>query len=177
MRKPLSEETKAFILEWLEYRSTTGTLHWKKRRSSTAMPGSVAGAQKSTGYWCVSINRRKIMSHRIVWFLVHGEDPKELDHADGDKSNNRIENLRACNRSQNMVNTQRLPGSTGVVGLQRAKHKGKPCYRVGVTVGGKRIRKRFGLHRRQEAIDWLKSMRAKHYGDFLPSRHLGTSER
>ena len=43
--------------------------------------------------------------HRAVWLYTYGELPKELDHIDGDPTNNRISNLRAVTRSENMLNS------------------------------------------------------------------------
>ena len=46
-----------------------------------------------------------IAAHRVAWLLFFGEFPKnELDHINRDKLDNRIENLRECNSSQNAAN-------------------------------------------------------------------------
>jgi hypothetical protein len=45
-----------------------------------------------------------IYLHRAVFLYRHGVLPATIDHADGDTTNNRIENLRACTPAQNQYN-------------------------------------------------------------------------
>lgn len=62
--------------------------------------GDIAGSKnKLTGYWQY-INKA---CHRIVYALVHGECPEQLtvDHIDGNKSNNSIDNLQLLSRGDN----------------------------------------------------------------------------
>lgn len=42
--------------------------------------------------------------HHIIWFLNTGELTDEIDHKDGNPSNNNIDNLRKCTHKQNMAN-------------------------------------------------------------------------
>lgn len=61
---------------------------------------------KSHGYRVVKINQRSYLAHRIIWKFVTGEDPGEfdIDHIDGDRTNNKWINLRLATRSQNCFN-------------------------------------------------------------------------
>ena len=43
--------------------------------------------------------------HHAVWLYNYGDLPEILDHIDGDPTNNRISNLRAVTRSENMLNS------------------------------------------------------------------------
>jgi hypothetical protein len=44
--------------------------------------------------------------HRIVWALIHGRWPQELDHWDGDPTHNRVSNLREVTHAENNQNTK-----------------------------------------------------------------------
>lgn len=68
--------------------------------------GTVPGHQSSDGYWSVKIDDRSYSLHRIVWAVANGQDPGEMqiDHIDGNRSNNRPENLRLATPSQNAAN-------------------------------------------------------------------------
>lgn len=58
------------------------------------------------GYERISCGSTSVMTHRLAWFLYHGEWPDKLvDHIDQDKLNNRIENLRLADARENALNT------------------------------------------------------------------------
>lgn len=81
--------------------------------------GRIAGAPDGDGYWMVSVGGRAFRSHRIVFQLAHGFPPPcVIDHFDGNKSNNKIDNLRSVTKSINSRNAQRqdlnLANKTGI---------------------------------------------------------------
>ena len=56
----------------------------------------------------------------------YGYFPEFVDHIDGDKENNKIENLRGCTRCENSQNTRiRSHNTSGVKGVYRNKIKNK----------------------------------------------------
>ena len=58
------------------------------------------------------------MAHRVIWKMVHDEEPEEIDHIDGNPSNNRLDNLRAVDRITNLRNMRRSKANTsGVTGV------------------------------------------------------------
>ena len=59
-----------------------------------------------------SAQPKQIKSHRMIFYLVNGHLPSEIDHIDGDKSNNHPANLRAATRSQNSANKLSHQGSS-----------------------------------------------------------------
>jgi hypothetical protein len=91
------------------YDPETGRLTW------LALPdacrrikvGDEAGSVSRGGYRIVIIGRRSFKVHRIVWKMMTGYDPTDqIDHADGDRANNRWSNLREATNGQNRHNTK-----------------------------------------------------------------------
>jgi len=68
------------------------------------------------GWKKIQINGKTMLQHRVAWFLVYGFWPKEIDHINQDKADNRLINLRACTRSINSLN--RGPRSDNKTGHQ-----------------------------------------------------------
>lgn len=59
----------------------------------------------SHGYLSIYIDGRNYKAHRLAWLYVYGIWPMyEIDHINGERADNRIENLREATRSQNMQN-------------------------------------------------------------------------
>lgn len=78
-----------------------------------AKKGSVAGTIDSKGHRQVCIDGKKYLAHRLVWFYHNGEWPDgDIDHINGIRDDNRIENLRKCSRQQNMFNRKSTTNST-----------------------------------------------------------------
>jgi len=73
--------------------------------------GQVLGYPDRLGYVKLAFNGKWVMAHRLAWRLTYGAWPEgEIDHINGDPSDNRICNLRVCTRSQNVMNTRRGNG-------------------------------------------------------------------
>jgi hypothetical protein len=74
--------------------------------SSIAKAGECKITINNCGYHMVSALGGPVGLHRIVWILANGPIPSgmEIDHINGDKSDNRISNLRICTPIQNGQN-------------------------------------------------------------------------
>ena len=118
--------TKEFILEMLEYIPSTGMLLQKKPRPKIKV-GSIAGVITPKGYRYIQLQGRKYAAHRLVWLLEHGKFPSLfIDHIDGNRLNNRIENLREATACQNSYNrgaqANNRSGEKGVHWKKQIKH-------------------------------------------------------
>ena len=115
----------------LYYESETGEVRWVKSRGSKKA-GSKAGSLNQNGYLIVQVNKRLCYLHRLAWVLYHREEltPDEIiDHIDGDKTNNRIDNLRKVTHSENNLNRTYKPNISGFRGVSYNKN-GKKKFQV-----------------------------------------------
>lgn len=97
------------LREFLSYDQETGVFTWKKRTGGTATKGVIAGNIHGSGYIVISFKERNIRAHRLAWLFVHGDPGNcEIDHINGNRTDNRISNLRAVPRT---INQQNLRGA------------------------------------------------------------------
>ena len=112
------------LKEALDYDPETGVFTWAGRKQGRKV-GSRAGHTKSFSrlgheYISISVNNRKYLAHRLAWLWMTGSFPPpglEVDHADGDGTNNRWENLRLATRSQNLHNAVSRKNKAGMKGV------------------------------------------------------------
>lgn len=81
---------------------------------------------KSSGYKRVRYQGKWLLSHRVIWEMFNGSFNHNIDHKNGDKLDNRIENLRPCNQSQNTINSSiRSDNTSGYKGVTWSKAANK----------------------------------------------------
>lgn len=85
--------------------------------------GDVLGSVNDKGYLKGSVNQRLYRVHRLVFLYFHGFMPTQVDHIDGNRQNNRIENLREATSAQNNQNRMATGASKikGVVWHKQSK--------------------------------------------------------
>ena len=99
---------------------------------------TAAGSKRKDGYFEVQIDGRKYLAHRVIYLLAHGTLPQFIDHINGDRSDNRIDNLRDATRSQNGRNCHRRKDSkSGVKGVSWYGEKKKWVVRLYVDGSNK----------------------------------------
>jgi hypothetical protein len=117
--------TQQQALDLFSYDPATGELHWRYSHNK-AKAGAVVGAITPHGYRLTSIDKKRYYVHRLVWLIHHGQFPRLLDHINRNRSDNRIENLRAATQAQNMQNTRLQKNNTsGVKGISWSKSRRK----------------------------------------------------
>lgn len=124
--------------------------------------GTMAGTlTPRTNRWSVVFNYKRYVVARIIWQLEVGPIPigMEIDHIDGDASNNKLSNLRLATRSQNACNIKRrvreLPAgvswSNGTY-CARVYIRGKVVRKCGLDVGA--------------LAEWVQKTKVELHGEF-----------
>ena len=152
--KPLPSRQE--LLRVLSYCPESGTLTWK-RREIGCTAGGVAPFDERTanswnamrtgkpamqsvdhkGYLRGKVFGKLYLTHRIIWKMVTGFDPAIIDHINGDKSDNRIRNLRSCTNSENCRNYAKGFGSSEFRGVSWVKRDKKWAASISDGKGGK----------------------------------------
>jgi hypothetical protein len=140
--------TQQMLKAILAYDPLTGLFVWKERADvrpqwNGRYAGKIAGyARVATGggiYWSIRIFDWPFHSNRLAWLYMTGEWPEELvDHADRNGLNDRWENLRAADKSQNAANAKRpVTNTTGFKGVSIHKKSGR--FRATIRVAGRQV--------------------------------------
>lgn len=127
--------SQAYLCECFDYNPHSGHVLWRPRpgehflgsasqkRFNVRFAGQPAGNIRHDGrYRVVGITvdgeRHDYLLHRLIWKIVHGSEPDEVDHKNRDGLDNRLHNLREASSRQNKVNTKlnrrNTSGSRGV---------------------------------------------------------------
>lgn len=146
-----TELTQEILKDLLEYNPETGELIWKHRdvkyfknpkRSgywNARWPGKIAlGAINGSGYKSGMILGNNVQAQRMIWMLVYGEWPDQVDHKNGDRTDNRLCNLENVCQSKNQRNAfQRKDNTSGATGVYW--HVRDNLYNAKIFVSGKSI--------------------------------------
>ena len=135
------------------YDPETGDLIGKRK-------GKPIRAKHSNGYYYARVGTKRSFVHRIIWKMVTGEDVGDrfIDHINGDKNDNRFQNLRLATKEQNAHNRR---GSTNVLAVGNR-------FRARVIYQGKQVLNKSFLTE-QEALDAVRQIKKECYGEFCPA--------
>jgi hypothetical protein len=129
------------------YDPMTGDLIWRERSAAefASKPaymsfmsrrlGKVAGFIDSGGYRQIVVDGQGWLGHKLVWLFVHKEwvpyPEYEIDHVNGKRADNRIQNLRKVTKSANQRNSSmRVNNKSGVHGVNWVKSKRRWVARI-----------------------------------------------
>jgi len=134
------------LRQLLRYEPDTGKLFWRPRGpewfKSDGPNGAVRAAKTwnsryadkeaftqkdGIGYYQSTILGKTRRAHRIIWAIFHGSHPIiQIDHINGDQSDNRVSNLRASTQRENVKNSCRQSNNkSGYKGVHWAKSNRK----------------------------------------------------
>ena len=148
------------------FENRDGKLYWKKvaHPNKQYLVGQEAGSIHKTGYRHVTWMGKVHKTHRLIFLLHHGYIPSEIDHINGDRADNRIDNLRAVTRSQNQYNKGKCRNNT-------SGHRGvswhKPTGRWSVRISLNNRSKSMGYYDDLELAAFIaEEARLKYYGQY-----------
>lgn len=134
MKNDLIEQIRLVI----RYEPNSGKFFWLKRTGGLSNEGKeAAGTNDCRGYIRIGVLGRIYRAHRLAMFLINGRFPDlEIDHINGNKTDNRLSNLREVSRTKNQQNqiSAHKRNSTGLLGVSQHKPN---VWRARVWVGGK----------------------------------------
>lgn len=132
------------IRELLDYDHSTGALVWKARGERKGWDTRYAGkpaftTKAANGYMVGRIGGNSYYAHRVAYCHYHGHWPEHhIDHINGIRHDNRIENLRDVTALENHRNRNPTPKNTsGTTGVWLHKQSGK--WLAGICVNGKSV--------------------------------------
>jgi hypothetical protein len=115
--------TQEILQQLFNYDSESGNFYWKIKRRGVKSLTNPTGSKHSEGYVVIGVNGKIYFAHRLAWIYMYGEIPEkhDIDHIDGDRSNNRIKNLRIATRWQNLSNSNHSNGKSKYRGVWFSK--------------------------------------------------------
>ena len=99
------EITQKILKDHLNY--IDGNLYWSDFSIRPNAKKTAIGNLMPNGYLQMKLFSKHMYVHRVIFLYHHGYLPKFVDHINGKKSDNMIENLRDVNRFQNMMNVKK----------------------------------------------------------------------
>jgi hypothetical protein len=126
------------MFERLKYTPEDGKVWWVKHPRRSTSNGTEAGNMMQNGYRKLKFSGKQYLTHRIAWLLQHKTWPiGDIDHIDGNPSNNKLDNLRDVSHSVNLQNRKSATrkNKTGFLGVVKRKNK----YAAHITKNGKQV--------------------------------------
>ncbi len=166
-RLPLQESTTIDeVRAAVSFDADTGQWARLVRTAPNAIPGPFVPCQNGDGYHTFMINGRTHSAHRIAWLLCYGKWPEgQIDHINGDKSDNRIANLRDVPQRTNGEN-RRTPLANNKVGfLGVSVNKSNPGrYLAQIQIAGKNVHIGYFKTPEEAHEAYIETKRRRHAG-------------
>ena len=156
--------TQKRLHETVSYDPNTGVFTNKICRRPCVV-GKVLGTLDKKGYVKIGIDKKIYSAHRLAWLYVYGKFPDyQIDHINGTRDDNRIENLRDVQSQLNTQNQQKAPknSSTGKLGVSWSQQKNK--FRASIVVDSKQIHIGFFDDKDKASQAYFKAKEKLHLG-------------
>lgn len=140
---PRSLPSQEILLSLLRYEPDTGKLFWRERSVAyfkreqdwktwnSRFSGKEAFTAFSDGYKQGAVLYYRVEAHRVIATMLFGSYLGEVDHINGDRADNRRENLRIVRRSENLKNRRMSSRNTsGHTGVRWVPHANKWSARI-----------------------------------------------
>ena len=124
--------------ERLSYTPDDGKVWWVNHPRRSTANGTEAGNLRQDGYRKLKFCGKQYLVHRVAWLLHHGSWPVgDIDHIDGNSSNNKLVNLRDVSHCVNLQNRKSATtkNKTGFLGVVKRRNK----YAAHIHKNGKQI--------------------------------------
>lgn len=156
------------IRELLNYDAETGLFTWRVARGRSAA-GATAGSRHVNGYVCINIDGRGYGAHRLAWLHAHGHTPQVVDHINGERSDNRLANLRDVTYQVNAENRKgaRAGKLIPLMGVRKQSRSG--TYTASIKVNGK-VLALGGFKTAEEAHSAYMAAKAEHHSGSLAAQ-------
>jgi len=155
-----NEITQEILKKYLYYNLNTGVFTWLARTQTdfndgdhsadhnlkkwnAKHAGKTAGSfrksdNRQTDYFRIRIQGHSYYSHRLAWLYSHGEYPDQIDHVNGDGTDNRLENLRSVSHKTNHRNMPKQKNNkSGLPGVRWSN--ADRCWIAQIKVNNKAI--------------------------------------
>lgn len=156
------------LMKTVKYNPDSGEFEWIRGYASRK-PGAKAGTLSGNGYLRMNLNGKLFSCHRVAWLMHYGVEPEGMiDHINGNKTDNRISNLRLANYSQNSMNSRisRL-NTSGCKGVSWKKESNK--WVAVAKLNGKKIHLGYFLNF-DDAKKAYCDFAIKHHGEYYRSK-------
>lgn len=136
--------SQKYLRECLRYDEELGALFWLERPSAHFKDGIKHTAEHISAGWnakyagarygCIveehqggfyrtgQLDGQRWPEHRLIWRLLTGDEPQEIDHRNSDGLNNKIGNLRDATKTQNARNQRGWRARALPKGVHKPKH-------------------------------------------------------
>lgn len=124
------------LYELFHYDKYSGIFTRKTNRKNAPLGSKAGSLHKHLGYVQIRVKSKLYLAHRLAWLYVTGEWPRfQIDHINGNRSDNRIDNLRDVTVQENARNRQKTLAKTGLLGVV----KSGSGFKATIGVSGKNV--------------------------------------